>query len=398
MASIHKTGKSKFYQCSFYDQNAGKWRLRSTRTADKAVAQATCLRFEALAKSTARREGTVGPIDSAELTEAGLKLIQRATTGELTEDTARDFVNRVLRAGNQEVIEGQTVSEFLDGWLAGKKLAKSEHTAQKYRTTVKLFKKAVGKKANNSLSTVTSKDVERFRDQRLKDVVASTVADDLKILHTAFKAATRQGLVQRNVVEAVDIPKGEAKERDAFTVEEVNKMISSTKNREWKTAIMLGFYAGLRLGDAVSMDWKSVDLDKQTMLYKASKPGSKQEAPINRTLLRHLRSIKGERVGKICPKLHAQKIPGRSGLSRQFLEIVEAAGIDPGKIEPEDGKGRSFTTKSFHSLRHGFVSALANAGISPELRQKLSGHKSADAHSRYTHLETDTLRKAVNTI
>ena len=398
MASIHKTKKSKFYHCSFYDPVAGQWKLRSTRATDKAAAEAICLRFESLAKSSAKAGGKVGPADAAELTEAGLRLIQKATAGDLTEDSAREFVNRVLKASGESAIDGQTVSQFLDSWLAGKKLARSEHTAQKYRTTVKLFKKALGKKADKSLSTITTKDVEHFRDQRLKDVVASTVVDDLKILHTAFKAAARQGLTQRNVVEAVDLPKAESKTRDAFTPDEVDKLVAATDEREWKTAILLGFYAGLRLGDAVGMDWKNVDLEAQLLRYKVRKTGRTEEVPINRTLLRHLRSIKGTQTGKICPGLDAQKIPGRSGLSRKFLEIVEAAGIDTGTIEPEDGKGRSFTPKSFHSLRHGFISALANAGISQELRQKLAGHTTTDAHQKYTHLETDVLRKAVNKI
>jgi len=375
-----------------------QWRLISTRTADKSTAHATCLRFEALAKSTAQQVSKVGPTDAAELTEAGLKLIQHATKGELTEDNAREFVNPVLKASGQGVVDGQTVSEFLDARLAGKKLARSENTAQKYRTTVKIFKKSLGKKADRSLSTVTPKDIERFRDARLKDVGASIVAADQKILHMAFKAATRQGLVQRNVAEAVDLPKSESKSRDAFTVEEVDLLVKTTDEREWKTAILLGFYASLRLGDAVALEWKSVDLEGQMLRYRVAKTGRIEEVPINRKLLRHLKSIKGSRKGSICPALHTQKIPGRSGLSRKFLEIVGVAGIDAGMIEREHGKGRSFTSKSFHSLRHGFISALANAGISQKFRQKLAGHTTVDTHRKYMHLEAEILRQAINKI
>ena len=280
-----------------------QWRLISTRTADKSTAHATCLRFEALAKSTAQQVSKVGPTDAAELTEAGLKLIQHATKGELTEDNAREFVNPVLKASGQGVVDGQTVSEFLDARLAGKKLARSENTAQKYRTTVKIFKKSLGKKADRSLSTVTPKDIERFRDARLKDVGASIVAADQKILHMAFKAATRQGLVQRNVAEAVDLPKSESKSRDAFTVEEVDLLVKTTDEREWKTAILLGFDASLRLGDAVALEWKSVDLEGQMLRYRVAKTGRIEEVPINRKLLRHLKSIKGSRKGSICPAL-----------------------------------------------------------------------------------------------
>jgi hypothetical protein len=35
---------------------------------------------------------------------------------------------------------------------------------------------------------------------------------------------------------------------------------------------------------------------------------------------------------------------------------------------------------SYHSLRHGLISALANAGVPPELRKKISGHQDDASH------------------
>jgi integrase len=47
------------------------------------------------------------------------------------------------------------------------------------------------------------------------------------------------------------------------------------------------------------------------------------------------------------------------------------------------------------SIRHSFTSALANAGVPPELRMKLTGHKSAEIHRGYTHMEMETLKDAI---
>jgi integrase len=47
------------------------------------------------------------------------------------------------------------------------------------------------------------------------------------------------------------------------------------------------------------------------------------------------------------------------------------------------------------SIRRSFTSALANAGVSPELRMKVTGHKSAEIHRGYTHLEPETLKDAI---
>jgi integrase len=56
---------------------------------------------------------------------------------------------------------------------------------------------------------------------------------------------------------------------------------------------------------------------------------------------------------------------------------------------------RLISKRTFHALRHSFTSALANAGVSPELRMKLAGHKSAEIHRGYTHLEMETLKAAL---
>jgi site-specific recombinase XerD len=58
-------------------------------------------------------------------------------------------------------------------------------------------------------------------------------------------------------------------------------------------------------------------------------------------------------------------------------------------------KSRKFSQLSYHSLRHSFSSALANAGISADVRMKLTGHKSIDVHQRYTHIELEPLKKAI---
>jgi integrase len=67
-------------------------------------------------------------------------------------------------------------------------------------------------------------------------------------------------------------------------------------------------------------------------------------------------------------------------------------------VEKREGKRRRFTAKTFHSLRHGFVSSMANAGVSKELRMKLAGHTTDAVAEKYTHREVRILREAVESI
>ena len=90
--------------------------------------------------------------------------------------------------------------------------------------------------------------------------------------------------------------------------------------------------------------------------------------------------------GGLCPQLAKVPLGGRNGLSWQFAGLMALAGLDPHKVQA----GRNqFSRKSFHSLRHSFSSALANIGVSADVRMKLTGHKSVDVHRRYTHMQLE---------
>lgn len=96
------------------------------------------------------------------------------------------------------------------------------------------------------------------------------------------------------------------------------------------------------------------------------------------------------------PKLAGKLSGGRRGLSEGFKRIVVKAGLDPMTVQ---GKGiRKFSKRSFHSLRHSFNSALANAGVPEDVRMKLTGHASKVMNKNYTHLNVATLKNAMTTM
>ena len=397
MPSLHKRAGSNFWSCS-YTSADGKRHLVSTKKTDKAEAHAFCLRLEALDRQTAAQGATVSMQDTPELLEAGLKLMQAASSGALSEAVGIEYVNRLLKAsGAGSEIKGETVKDFFANWLAGKELSQAKHTGLRYKSAVSVFIQSLGKRSTLPLSAIGARDIEAFRNSRLKLVGASTVSDDMKIIRSAFNRARRQGVIQVNPCEAVDIPASVAQTREAFTASEV-KALLAIASAEWKTPILLSFYAGLRLGDAVRLDWQSVDFSKGLLTFRAEKTRRIESLPLHPTLRRHLEQIAGDSAGAISPKLAGQSIDGRSGLSRQFSNIVNEAGLGAPEGKKLEGNRRRFTAKTFHSLRHGFVSAMANEGVSKELRMKLAGHTSEDVAAGYTHHEMARLSEAINTI
>jgi integrase len=156
---------------------------------------------------------------------------------------------------------------------------------------------------------------------------------------------------------------------------------------------LLGYYTGARLGDVANMRWDAIDWRNKLVRFTPSKTKKPVTIPLHPRLEREL--LKNPGIGKAAmfPSLVGKGTGGRFGLSGRFAAVMEKAEIECKRTEASGG--RKLSNLSFHSLRHSFNSAMANAGVSQEIRQKLTGHASAEMNTRYTHHELAPLRAAV---
>ena len=98
---------------------------------------------------------------------------------------------------------------------------------------------------------------------------------------------------------------------------------------------------------------------------KTARLGKKLTLPIHPEieafLLKHPTGASDD--APLFPSLASLPISGSLGASMAFRGIMECAGIAAGvaREAEEGGVGRSVSARSFHSLRHGFVTALAHA-------------------------------------
>jgi len=166
------------------------------------------------------------------------------------------------------------------------KSAKAEKTVLRYRFVLEEFKKRLGTKAQKPLAAVTPRDVQAFLDKRLQDGSSpKTVSVDRKTLSSCFGNAFKHGVILHNPVLATEIPRVVSCERDVFTAAQVGLLVATLDKpaeiqklklvgqeaSDWKTAIVLGYYTGARLGDCVGMTWDSVDLTDGVIRYRQEK-------------------------------------------------------------------------------------------------------------------------------
>ena len=378
MASIFKRPRSPFWFCS-YRSGDGRWLKKSTKQTDRRKATEFCFKLE-----------------EAE---------QAALSRTLTTAQARKLFNEVLERAGDEPLDNFTVEGWLCEWMATKKAARGQKTGERYEKPIKDFLAHLGTRASLPLRAVTPKDVRSFRDAE-RELGKSSVTANLahKIVASALGAAVKMGYIATNPASAVDhLPTHEAKvQKETFTLEEIAMLLHAAPSSDWRGVILLGAFAGMRLGDALRLKWGNVDLQAGAITFTPSKTarlGKKLILPIHPEieafLLKHPAGASDD--ASLFPTLSHLSISGKSGASQAFRRIMERAGVAAGIARKAEvgSAGRNVFARSFHSTRHSFITALSHANVAVELRQRLAGHASEEQSLHYTHPQIEALRGAI---
>jgi integrase len=385
MASItkdaHEPPKSFFWIACFNGVGSdGRVRRfkRSTKTTDRKLAQKMADEWEALEKLAGEKR--------------------------LTESQCRKVIAQMYERTVGEPLHFKTAREYLTEWVESKKNETELRAWLKYDQIVTDFLAYIGMKADRLLREITPADIRSYRDAlRRKGLAAPTVNHAVKILRMPFKAAHDAGYIDinPNTKNTVRPVKDDVRnvEKDVFTREQLSELVKAAPSEDWTGAILCGYYTGLRLRDIADLQWSAADLERRIIKVTTRKTGKTVTVPIHPQFAAWLdKQTRGIGKAPVFPTLAGKAGGGKSGLSMAFRRIMERAKIKGRLLREASGVGRSQSSLTFHSLRLGFVSAMANAGVAQELRQKLTGHASAEMNAQYTHHELESLRAAVSVI
>ena len=192
--------------------------------------------------------------------------------------------------------------------------------------------------------------------------------------------------------------------RNGFSSEELeairkvfeNEQIQCLYKPEMEAAHYIALNTGLRLEDTCLLAWASVDWTRMVVTAtpeKTKRYRTTVSIPITPELESVLRRAEGWKQDTFVLPSMAKRYKGNpSGISQDYTWILEKAGV----VTTQKRKWRlAQILKSFHSLRHTFVSRLAERGVSPLVIQSMSGHSTMLMTERYSHIGLEAKRKAL---
>ena len=117
---------------------------------------------------------------------------------------------------------------------------------------------------------ITSRHIQQFVTdlatkgrnlQNGKPLARKTVIHHLGFISDVFGYALKMGMVSDNPCSRVSIPKGEKKEKEIYSIDEVSKMFDLVEEApiKYHTFFVLAVYSGFRRGEMMGLEWKDVD-------------------------------------------------------------------------------------------------------------------------------------------
>jgi integrase len=227
----------------------------------------------------------------------------------------------------------------------------------------------------------------------------------VQLLRLFFKVLSKSARIHANPFADISPRRHLAQSKQPLTIAQLRDVILKAEG-ELKTFFMLGAFTGLRFADAALLKWSEVDIHRRIIRRiprKTARSGKAVIIGLPADFAAHLDTL--ERHGPyVQPGIAEEYESNAPGLSRRIQAHFGKCGIEttlPGTgveiIIDENGKRkrkntgkRAVVLVGFHSLRHSFVSLLAQAGTPQAILQKLAGHSNPMMTEHYTHLSDES--------
>jgi integrase len=159
----------------------------------------------------------------------------------------------------------------------------------------------------------------------------------------------------------------------------------------WRIPLFwFGLYTGMRRSELARMRWEHIDFERHLIYIFKQKNNKEQTIPLSKQARAVLSDSPYVRRGE--PRDFVFRSPGFTRKSRSARNFGERASAAFRKAREKAGLP---DTISFHSLRHGTATALAEAGKSAAVIKEVMRHADISTSLRYVHLANEYLKREV---
>lgn len=237
--------------------------------------------------------------------------------------------------------------------------------------------------------------------QNGKPLSRKTAIHHLSFISDVFSYAVRMEMLTDNPCRRVVVPKGAKKEKEIYTLEEIEKLFELLEDApmKYRAFFTLAIYSGFRRGELLGLEWKDIDWDncvisvRRTSNYTPS-VGTYTDTTKTKSSQRSLKFP--QHVMDLLREFKAEQDEEREKLGSKWEDhdrlFVKWNG-EPMYHTTTYSWLRKFCEKNgmrfcdIHSLRHFYASALINEGVDAAAVSSALGHSAiGTTTSIYCHV------------
>lgn len=321
--------------------------------------------------------------------------VQRSVYGKLEKEAVAKLAAALGQRDIGEVQPkraGLTVADWLTAWLVDCQGRVRPTTHRRYTDIVRQH--LVPGLGGYQISSLTPQHVNAFLTAKLGAGLAPrTVAHLRAVLRTALTAAMAADLVSRNAAQLARAPKVPAPERREWTAADVDNVLAAVNGTSEEAPVAVSLLGGLRQGEALGLQWRDIDasgrvLQVRRALQREPVAGDRRRRafvmvePKSRTSRRRVPI--NDRLAGILTIHRERETAKRAALGLDLVgdddyvfTAPDCQPIEPTALTRRLAKRLSdagLPVRTWHDLRHGFASRLADSGVDLLVISRLMGH------------------------
>jgi len=324
------------------------------------------------------------------------------------------------RTGGVVKADRQTVGAFLDYWLEHSvKPSTKPRTYESYETVVRQhLKPSLGPL---QISKLTPQLVQRLLSEKSlqtkprrseKRLSPRTVQYIALVLSRALNKAVKWGMLSRNVAALADKPRVPKHEIKPLDPEQARKLLAALEGHDLEALFTVAMAVGLRVGEALGLTWKDVDLKSGHVqirrqlqrlknsdgkwVFNLTEPKSKSAF---RTLTLPEPALHALKAHKEKTEARESKVVDLEWASKDLIfSTPQGLPLDPSNVRRTLKlilKKADLPSLRVHDLRHTCATLLLVQGVHPRVVMEILGHSRIDLTlGTYSHVLPELRKEA----
>jgi len=237
---------------------------------------------------------------------------------------------------------------------------------------------------NRLFSQLGNRDLQKIYD----GATEATQTTLTKIIKNLMNNAKACGLIPPSI-ESDQFSRYASNKRETYLTPDELSIVLNNASPKVAPVITMLVYSGIRIGEALALEWRDIDLKGRTILINKSR---NENGSIGPTKTGKTRTIPLHPMVHNALKMIAQQSGGTWKTSGYVVNVTRATIMKETKLL---GKMVGKPELVIHSYRHTCASLLINAGESLEKIGYILGQSSAQVTAQYAHLCTASMHNTI---